>query len=120
MTFKDIVSLIESFGLPYTYYQWEEGTDQKLPFIVFYYTGSDDLSADNINYVKIRDLVIELYTSVKDFELEEQIEDALTAAGMFYAKEETRIDSEQMYEVLYSMQVVITKETVEQEEITNG
>lgn len=112
MTFKDVKTLIESFGLPYAYYQFEEGTAQKLPFICFYYTGSDDLGADDVNYAKIRDLVIELYTSVKDFELEAQIEDALTAAGLFYAKEETRIDSEQMYEVLYSMQVVINKETV--------
>lgn len=119
MTFKDIVDIIEGFGLPYTYYQWEAGTAQELPFIVYYYTGSDDVGADDVNYAKVRDLVIELYTEVKDFELEERIEDALTAADLFYAKEETHIDSEQMYEVLYSMQIVITKET-KQEENTNG
>lgn len=119
MTFKDIKNLIESFGLPYAYYQFPKGTEQKLPFICFYYTGSEDLGADDINYAPIRDLVIELYTSVKDFELETQIEDALIAAELYYAKEETHIDSEQMYEVLYSMAVVITKES-KQEENKNG
>ena len=44
----------------------------------------------------------ELYTDFKDLASEQKIEDALDAAGIFYNKSETWIDSEKLYEVLYS------------------
>ena len=45
---------------------------------------------------------LELYTDAKDFASEQKAEDALDAAGIFYNKSETWIDSEKLYEVLYS------------------
>lgn len=110
MTFQEVNTMIESFGLPSSYYQFPEGTGQEPPFITFYFTGSDDLGADNINYAKIRELVIELYTDNKSFETEAVIEAALTSAGLYFSQEETFLDSERMHMVSYSMQIVITEE----------
>ena len=45
---------------------------------------------------------LELYTDCKDLASERKVEDALNAAGIFYNKTETWIDSEKLYEVLYS------------------
>jgi hypothetical protein len=110
MTYAEVNTLIGSFGLPYEYFQFPEGTGQQCPFICFYFTGNADLGADNTNYSLIRNLVIELYTDNKDFDLEKRIEEALNAAGFYYSSAETYISSEKMYMVTYSMQVNILEE----------
>lgn len=114
MTYKEVASMIAGFGLPYAYYQFPEGTDQACPFVCFYFTGSNDMTADDTNYQKIRPLVIELYTDNKDFTTEATIEAALNSSGLVYAREESYIDTERMYMVTYMTEIVIT------EEINNG
>lgn len=107
MTYTEIASMIESIGLPYAYYQFPEGTGQAPPFICFFYSGTDDLYADDSNYQRIVTLNIELYTSEKDFEHEAAIEQALADNGLTYYKEENYIDSEKMYQIAYEMEVII-------------
>lgn len=110
MTYKEIKTMIESFGLPFAYYQFPDNTPQAPPFIVFYYENSDDLYADNSNYQRVTELTIEFYSDVKDFFYEDLIEDALAAAHLTYRKSEQFIDSERMHETVYEMEVLITQE----------
>lgn len=107
MTYTEISSMIESIGLPYAYYQFPEGTGQAPPFICFFYSGIDDLYADDVNYQRIATLNIELYTSEKDFEHEEIIEEILADKGLTYYKEENYISTEKMYQIAYEMEVII-------------
>ena len=107
MSYEDIATMIESFGLPYAYYQFPEGTGQEPPFVVFFYSNIDDVYADDSNYQRIVTLNIELYTREKDFEHEETIETALADNGLTYYKEENYIDSEKMYQIAYEMEVII-------------
>ncbi len=109
MTYEEIKTMIESVGPPVAYYQFEERSGQQPPFITYYYGRSNDMMADDINYVPIRPLVIELYTERKDFALEATTEGVLTANGLAYVKEETRIDSERMYMVTYNTEVLINE-----------
>ena len=109
MTYEQISTMISSIGLPYAYYSFPEEQAPTLPYIVFYYPDYDDLGADNINYQTIANLNIELYTSNKDFTKEASVETVLTNAWLYFQKSETFITSEQMYEVLYQIQLVITK-----------
>ena len=53
----------------------------------------------------IRTINIELYTDQKTEELEEKIEAALQKRGIGWSKAETYIEEENMYEVLYEMEV---------------
>lgn len=114
MTYKKVATMVAGIGLPYAYYQFPEGTAQACPFICFYFTNSNDLAADDTNYQKIRPLAIELYTDNKDFTTEAAVESALNSNGLVYAREETYLDSERMYMVTYTTEIVIT------EEINNG
>lgn len=117
MTFKqvyDALKVIEvSTGvyLPMAYYQFPDDDPANPapapPFAVYYYTGDNDLKADDKNYQKIRALTVELYTDNKDFDLENTVETALTAAGFVYSKSETYIDTEKLYMVSYYMEVII-------------
>ena len=110
MTFKEIADMVESIGLPFTYYSFPIGNVPNLPYIVFYYPTNDDFSADNLNYVKAVRLNLELYTKNKDFATEELVENVLNSHGLFFARSESYLDSEEMYEVLYETEILIKGE----------
>ena len=110
MTLRDIRNMVDSVGIPYAYYQFPEGTDQSTPFICYYFTTSDDLIADNTNYAEIRQLVIELYTDEPDFELESEVESAINDIELVYIKNSAYIDSEKMWQISYTTEVVLNAE----------
>lgn len=110
MTYKEIATMIKSIGLPFAYYQFPEGTGQAPPFIVFFYSQTDDLYADDLNYQRIVTLNIELYTSNKDFEKEETVESTLNSNGLTFYKEENYIEGEKMFQIAYEMEVIINAE----------
>lgn len=107
MTYKEVTDLLIATGLPVTYLMWPEKEAPDLPYICYYYPSSNDESADNINWAHITALNVELYTRNKDFSIESQVESVLTASGFFFAKSESYLDNEHMYEVLYEMEVCI-------------
>lgn len=107
MKFTEVYALLKRSGLDVGYYQWEEKDVPALPYILYYFPNMDPEAADNANYAAIYQLNVELYTKNKDFELEAILDKVLTDGGMVYRKEETYINSERMYEVLYTMEVLI-------------
>lgn len=109
MTYQELNTFIASFGLPYAYNEFPDGTEQAPPFVCFLLDNSNDFLADNKNYQKIRELTIELYTDNKDFGLENTIETALTEGGFVYVRNETYLDSERMNMVTYTTQTIITE-----------
>lgn len=110
MTYQEVAALLASIGLPTAYDHFEVGNAADPPFICFYFEGSDDLAADNTNFQRIRPLTVELYTDNKDFALEERVEAALNGAGLVYSRSETYIDSERMYEVVFTTDIIISEE----------
>ena len=109
MTYKEITTMISTIGLSYAYRFFPENSAPPLPYIVFYYPSNDDFAADNVNYVPIVNVNIELYTENKDFETEASVESVLNANRLFFVKTETYLNSEEMFEVLYQMQIPITE-----------
>lgn len=111
MTRKEVATMVSSIGLPYAYYQFDEDTAKAPPFVVFFFTSSNDLYADMTNYQKIDGLSIEFYSAEKDFDTEETIETILNDAGLTYYKEQNFIDSEKLYQTAYDMEILLTEET---------
>lgn len=116
MTRKDVADMLKSIGVPIAYYQFDEGTGQQPPFICFYYPGINPFQADNINYYRIDQLTIELYTDEKDFELEETLEGVLDANGIPFDKSEAYIGSEKMFQITYYATVWIDTEVESNEQ----
>lgn len=110
MTYKEIATMISSMGFPFAYYQFPKNTGQAPPFVLFFYSKSDDVYADDSNYQRIVTLNVELYTSEKDFAKEEVVESVLAENGFSYYKEENYIDTEQMFQIAYEMEVIINAE----------
>lgn len=97
-----LISILKEMGIPYAYNHFAEGEAPDPPFLCYLLPGSDNFSADGRVYHRISEVRLELYTDFKDLSSEQQVETALDAAGFFYNKTETWIDSEKLYEVLYS------------------
>ena len=100
-----VTKILEELGLPFAYDHFAEGESPETPFICYLSPGSDNFAADGKVYYKINEFHIELYTDYKDPELEERLEDILDAASIFYEKSETWIESEKLYEVLYTFEM---------------
>jgi len=107
MTRKEVYNMIASIGVPSAYHHFSKATAKAPPFICFYYPNDNDFRADNSNYVRVDQLIIELYTDNKDFALEGTVESVLAQNDVVFSKEETYIDSEQMYMVIYTTEVII-------------
>lgn len=103
--------MVDSIGLPYAYYQFDEDTAQAPPFVVFFFSTSNDLYADQTNYQRIDSLSIEFYSSEVDFDTEETIEAILNDAGLTFYKEQSFIESERIWQTAYDMEIVLTPET---------
>lgn len=110
MTRKEVAQMVDSIGLPYAYYQFDEDTAQAPPFVVFFFSTSNDLYADQTNYQRIDSLSIEFYSAEVDFDTEETIETILNDAGLTFYKEQSFIESERIWQTAYDMEIVLTPE----------
>ena len=84
-----------------------EGEAPNPPFICYLLPGSDNFSADGRVYYKINEVHIELYCDSKDPALEATLEAVLDEHGIFYNKTEVWIESEKLYEVLYTFEMEV-------------
>ena len=111
MLIADINTMLGQTGLPKTYYSWPEDDPAHpvppLPYIVWYFPNTDNFAADDRVYSHIEALNIELYTRTKDFATEAAVEAILAANGIVWNRQESWIESEKMYEVLYTTEVII-------------
>ena len=107
MTYEEVAAMAEETGFPVAYDHFAEGDSPSPPFLLFLFPRSDDFRADGKAYKKISGLHFELYTDRKQPDAEEAVEDVLDAHGMVYEKTEVWIPEEGLYEVLYSMEVLI-------------
>ena len=101
----NLMSIMETIGIPYAYDHFAEGESPAPPFICFLCPGSDNFAADGRVYFKINLVHIELYTDCKDPALENSIETVMDSHGIFYIKSETWIESEKLYEVLFTFEM---------------
>ena len=99
---EELLQILSETQIPFAYHHFAEGESPEPPFICYLLPGSNNFSADGKVYYKINEVHIELYTDLKDLAVEQQLEDVLDEHGIFYNKSETWIESEKLYEVLYT------------------
>ena len=102
MTIENIVEMLQEMNIPFAYDHFAEGESPEPPFICYLIPGSDNFAADGKVYFKMNEVRIEMYTDFKDLDLESRVEGVLDGHEIFYNKSETWIQSEKLYEVMYS------------------
>ena len=105
MTMEELVAVLERTGIPFAYDHFAEGEAVDPPFICYLLPESDNFSADGKVYFKANEVHIELYTDTKDLSVEQQVEAVLDEHGIYYDRSEVWIESEKLYEVLYTFEM---------------
>ena len=100
-----LLTIIGEIDIPSAYDHFAEGESPEPPFITYLLPGSDNFAADGKVYFRITEVHIELYTDEKNPEVEARVEAVLDEYGIFYDKTEVWIESEKLYEVLYSFEM---------------
>ena len=102
-----IISLLNEIGIPFAYSHFAEGESPEPPFLCYLLPRSDNFSADGAVYHKLSVVHFEVYTDKKDRALENRVEDVLDKNNIFYNKSEVWINSEKLYEVIYSFELEV-------------
>lgn len=102
-----LIAILNEMALPFAYDHFAEGESPEPPFICYLLPQSDNFSADGKVYYKISGVNIELYTDMKDLSVEQKVEAVLDMHGIFYEKTEVWIESEKLYEVLYTFEMEV-------------
>lgn len=102
---EELVKMIAEMGISFAYDHFAEGESPEPPFICYLLSNSDHFSADGRVYHKISKIQIELYTDKKDLSVEEKVTAVLDGHGIFYNQMEVWIDSEKLYEVVFSFEI---------------
>lgn len=100
-----LLEMMAEIPFPSAYDHFAEGESPEPPFITYLLPRSDNFSADGKVYFRVTEVHIELYTDAKDPEVEAQVEAVLDEHGIFYDRTEVWIESEKLYEVLYSFEM---------------
>ena len=100
-----LLELMAEIDTPSAYDHFAEGESPDPPFITYLLPGSDNFAADGKVFFRITEVHIELYTDEKNPEVERQVEAVLDRHGIFYDKTEVWIETEKLYEVLYSFEM---------------
>lgn len=103
----DVLAILRELNLPFAYDHFAEGESPEPPFICYLVPGSDNFAADGRVYFKINEYHIELYTDEKSPALENSLDAVLDKHSIFYNKSETWIESEKLYEVLYTFEMEV-------------
>lgn len=104
MTLAELRTLLTATGYPVAYSHFK--APPKPPYLVYLFAYDNDLKADNINYVEISHMQVELYTTLKDEVAEGKVQTELKNARIPYEKSEEYLDSEDLFQVVYDINIV--------------
>ena len=104
ITYMDLIDEMEVLGFPCTYGSFK--SEPPIPFTVVQFAYSDDMMADNQNYKGVGNYQLEYYNSIKYPPDEILIQNKLKELRLPYMKTETRIKSEDLYQVIYEIQLI--------------
>ena len=103
----ELVRIITEMNIPFAYDHFAEGESPDPPFICYLIPGSDNFAADGKVYHRLSPVHLELYTDFKDTVTEAKVETVLDAHEIFYNETETWIESEKLYEVMYTFEMEV-------------
>ena len=104
---EELLQILKEMDIPFAYDHFAEGEIPDPPFICYLIPGSDNFSADGRVYLKVNEVNIELYTDYKDLSVESKVETVLDNHGIFYDRSEVWVESEKLYEVLYTFEMEV-------------
>lgn len=109
MTLEELFQILKATGFPVTYSHFKETPTRQVPeppYITYLEDSSSNMFADNTVYKSIKNVRIELYTSLKDLKAEEKIETLLNEKELPYETDEAWIEKEQLFQKIYEVGLI--------------
>ena len=101
MNLKQLKNLLEATGLPVAFNHFDEEESVELPFIVYSTPRDEKIYADGHVVYRYTDIIVELYTSIKDQATEARLETILEENQLHYEKSQVWVSQENLYQTLY-------------------
>jgi hypothetical protein len=96
--------LLESTGFQVAYLKFKK--PPSIPYIIYFRDNDTNISSDQKVHGKFRNYTVELYTEIKDPTAESKVEAVLETIDPDYTTDETYIESEELYQVVYSIKII--------------
>lgn len=104
-----LAQVLASLGYPIAYLHFkksETSPPPEPPFIIYLESDSDNFSADDKVWKKVKNYEIELYTDKKEVVIEKKIEDLLDSHSIFYDTSDVFISDENLLQRIYYIQLI--------------
>lgn len=105
MDLETLCALLDSLGIPWANQKFADGEEPSPPFICLVAGYNEAAYADNAAYMSWMPYDIALYTRHRDYATEKRIRAALDAAGCAYTLGITELDSEELTEAAFTVNV---------------
>lgn len=103
MSYDGLLAILSPVGIPWAYHHWDAPPPP--PYGVYLEGPYNTFYADDQNYLNVHTIRLEVYSAVRDPELDEKVEAALTAAGLTYTADFEWLESESLYESIFEIEV---------------
>lgn len=104
LNYERLMEQLRNLGYPVAYNTFKKRHSP--PFITVLYINNNDLMADNINYVDVKNFQIELYTDKYYPPIEKEVENLLKSIGLAYDKSQVPIPDEDLYQTVYEISLI--------------
>ena len=105
-TLTDAVHAVKSTGTPVVAVRWPKGTSQATPYVCWVLDATRNAYGDDRVAKVIGRYEFELYADQRTMALEKSIEAEFDAAGISWSKSGTYVESEDLIETVYSMDLI--------------
>ena len=102
---KELCGVLDSLGIPWANQRFADGEEPSPPFICLVAGYNETTYADNNVFASWMSYDVALYTRRRDYATEQRIRDALAAAECPYTLCITEIDSEELTEAAFTVNV---------------
>ena len=103
MSYEELLSILAPGGIPWAYHHWDAPPPP--PYGVYLDGPYDPFYADDRNYLNVRTIRLEVYSTARDPALDEKVEAALDGAGLTYEADFEWLESESLYESIFEIEV---------------
>lgn len=105
MTLEDVVTMLESTGMDLAYQHFNAEDDPQMPFLTYQEVASNNFSADDKTYAKFSHMYVTLWQTKKDAAAEQNLENVFDGHDIPWSKNESYLETEQIYEITYEVEV---------------
>lgn len=103
MELNEITARLKTIGIPVAYMKFS--TPQKLPFMVYYESGTEIEGADELNLFRRTDITIELYCGKKMPDMERRIENLFPDIPI-HKEADTYLPDEDMFMTAFTFETI--------------